>query len=208
MHASFSLNPYVGVDCYHAWMKPKHVYGDFFAKSFPGLAAYMGTKIYKNIGFEVGYSNAHRTHTVTRRSSLFPSAIVTGQIKIIRHEAYMDLVGFLSPSYDCFELFGTLGYGVVKPEFSSAFSPTRSESATDAVAFLKSLKGKVRGVFRAGFGVSYMATPQVGLRAKIGWEGTSALRIVGEGNSTRTRALSHKAFQNSTTINLGVFLQF
>src|SRR5689334_1025401 len=47
--------PYLGLDYYHAYMKPKNSWAQIFPKSYPGLTFYVGTKFHENFGLELGY---------------------------------------------------------------------------------------------------------------------------------------------------------
>jgi hypothetical protein len=66
---------------------------------------------------------------------------------------------------------------------------------------------KAKNILRLGVGTSYMLTDVFGLRAKLGWEGTKALRLrvtdPDDGTST-----SYKAFKDSITVALGLFARF
>lgn len=205
--ARLIFEPFAGVDCYHAWSEPKGLYQDIFNKSNPGAAGYLGAKFHRFLGLEIGYINTNRKRTIAPNSALFlPGTTITGTVKQIREEGYIDLDIFVPVGIPCLELFGSVGYGIVKPKIFTDFTaPNTGIGAGPSINLINSLTVKAKGVFRTGLGLRYMATDRVGVRGKFGWEGTSGLQI--ENPAAVTAAgLSDKPFKNSWTINLGVFL--
>ena len=180
--------PYAGVDYHHAWMKEKLDAGSTQAmpKSFPGASFYVGTKFHENFGAELGY-----TLTPTAKKNYKEAAAgVDETYKFKRPSAHIDLLGFL-PVADCFELMGSVGYGLVKPKITVVDNTAPSTSAK--------IPTKKHGVFRFGFGGIYNITEMFGLRAKLGYETTSSMRY---------KNTSEKAFKNSLTASAGVFVKF
>jgi len=100
--------------------------------------------------------------------------------KVRRSGGYLDLVGYL-PVMESVDLTASIGYGWIKTKIepSSVFH------------------AKNKGVFRLGVGANYMVTDMIGLRGKVSWENTGALRV----NST-------KAFKDTIALAIGAFAKF
>ena len=216
------LSPYAGIDLQNSWMKMKSPFDSIAKKSFPGATLHLGTKFHENFGVEVGYhwsKQQSKDYTIANGTNFgaipatgaanATNAAITGKTKIRRSGAHLDLVGFL-PVADCFELMGSVGYGWIQPKISATAAATAGNAATTRVVdAIKGLSTKSKGVFRLGLGASYMITDMVGLRAKFGWESTSALRLK-ESNPATLSALNlnTKAFKSSITGSAGVFVKF
>jgi len=208
------ISPLIGVDYYHAWTKGKNDYSQVFPKSYPGFTVYLGAKFCEYWGLELGFDSSGRKKkdfTLASGTSFFNgttgTAPIVGQTKIRRQGGHLDVIGYL-PLVDCLELTGSLGYGWVKPQITTAVSSQAGDGTGSALATaLNSLRGKGKSVFRIGVGLSYMVTDMVGLRAKVGWETTSSLRV--EGNQSFSNlGFSNKGFKSSTTLNVGAFVKF
>ena len=192
------VKPSIGVDFLQAYMKGQNsvtVSGrtvnvsDLVAKSYPGATVYLGAKFMENLGAEVGYdlsSNKKRTTTVGTTSF---------SARVKRTGWHLDLVGFL-PMNDCSNLFASLGAGWVKAKMSDV------SGTTGAVVTSITASSKMKTVWRLGVGANYMLTEMFGVRAKVGFEGTSALR--NNVNNTGDK----KYFKDSTTVAVGAFAQF
>jgi hypothetical protein len=208
------INPFIGADYYQAWMKGKDDYGQVFPKTYPGYSIYVGTKFcecWGAWGVELGFDSSgkkKKNFDVVGGSSFFGNAVgsdIIGQTKIRRIGGHLDLIGYL-PLFDCFEVFGSIGYGWVKPQISTTVVSAAFGDAGVATA-LNSLHGKGKSVFRIGVGLSYMVTEMVGVRAKVGWETTSSLRVNGN-DSFDALGFNTKGFKGSTTLNVGAFVKF
>lgn len=203
------FKPFIGVDYLQAWMPGKGVLTntnvnarDAFRRTFPGATVYVGAKFTENFGIELGgnwSSTQSRTSTGTEAGNGF-----TYVNKTRRDSYHADLVGFLP--IDCWELFGSLGYGSVRLRISdqtlTAANPAL-QPRLNAVSPLP-LSTSRNGVLRLGVGASYMFTEIFGVRAKLGWEGTQNLRLKYSNNF----AVDSKSFRNSTTLALGAFLRW
>lgn len=209
------INPYVGADVQQAFMGTKRPFNNKI--SFPGVNLYVGTKFHENFGVELGY-NLSKTQTkkfVTTgahgfgNTQLVSGSQITGSIKQKRSGAFFDLVGFL-PTGDCFELLASAGLGWVKTGISGKDIASTGVAGTNAniVSALSNLSAKTKMVFRLGLGGSYMVTDMVGLRVKVGYEGTSRLRLQDKSNALSTLGISTKKFTDSVTATAGLFVKF
>lgn len=205
------FKPFIGVDYLQAWMSGKDVLTntnvnakDAFRRTFPGATVYVGAKFTENFGIELG---GNWSSTQSRTSTGATTAVVGGvpagtaftYVNKTRRDSYhADLVGFLP--IDCWELFGSLGYGSVRLRISDQ---TLTPAMPAAVTPLP-LSTSRNGVLRLGVGASYMFTEIFGVRAKLGWEGTQNLRL----RYSNGFAADSKSFRNSTTLALGAFLRW
>ena len=202
------ISPYIGIDYNQIWMKAKGNYDIFFPKSFPAGSVYVGTKFHENFAIELGYDTSKKRQkdwSVSTHQAFFNGTAnlsYSGTTKIRRSGGHIDLVGFL-PTIECFDLIALVGFGWVQAKIESTFSNTASPSASA----LSSLNSKGKGVFRVGVGGSYMITEMVGIRAKLSWESTSALRVSGNPAFTDF-GMDPKAFKGTTALTTGAFVKF
>ncbi len=207
------FNPYVGADYYQAWMRGKSSYNQIFPKSYPGATIYIGNKFTENFGLELGYdwsAKAKKSWTLPVGTQVFNSTVatsaITGTTKIQRTGFHLDLVGFL-PINDCVNLLGSIGYGWVQPKIEITSLTPSANGGNNNYTAISSLSGKGRSVFRVAVGADWMATDMFGLRAKLGWESTSTLRINGNQQFTNL-GYQQKGFKGSTTLAIGAFVKF
>lgn len=208
------IQPVIGADYYQAWMKGKGSYNQVYPKSYPGATIYVATKFSECFGLELGYdwsARKSKNFTFGTGTSFFGNTItdsgVTGNTKLRRTGGHLDLVGFI-PLCDCWELFGSLGYGWVQTKVTTTITSVGpSTTSANLSSALLSVSGKGRSVFRVGVGALYMVTDCVGLRAKLGWESTSSLRV--DGNTAfNNLGFNNKAYKGSATVAAGAFVKF
>lgn len=201
------ITPYLGVDFKQAYMKGHGAWKQIFPSTYPGASFYVGTKFHQYFGLELGYDwsvKQKKEWSLPAGSSFFATPVqgTNGTTKIERNGAYLDVVGFL-PIADCLEATGSLGLGWVQTKIESSFSTmTTPESSA-----LASVAGKGRMLFRVGFGALYMVTDVVGVRAKVGFEGTSALKLAGN-QAFSTYGYDEKGFKGTTAFAVGAFFKF
>jgi len=163
-----------------------------FPKSYPGASVYAGVKFMENVGAELGADFSQKksaTATVPAGTLSGASAATSVKNEVKRNGGHLDLVGFW-PLNDCFNLIGSVGAGVLKAKITS----------TPNVGSIP-ISSKTRAVGRIGVGASYMLTDMFGLRAKLNWEGTSALKSNINGGDV-------KPFKDTTSFTVGAFAQF
>ncbi len=209
------LTPYIGAEYSQIWMKGRGNWSDVFPRrGFSGGGVYVGSKFHRNFGVELGYDISTRKK---RDWELFPgipffNGVTTEKINarttVRRHGGHIDLIGFLHIT-ECLEFIGSAGVGWVKPKvfISTVLSSNGLASSSLVAKGLTNISSRGRGVFRLGFGLSYMVTEVAGVRTKFSWENTKTLRI--NGNQTfYNLAFDVSGFKSSTAVSLGGFLRF
>lgn len=198
--------PFVGIDYYQVWAKGRGDFGRFLPKSYPGLTVYLGAKFCENLGFELGYDTSTRRSTSfsipagTSFGGITANTNVSGSARLRRSGGHIDLVGYW-PFMDCFELFGTIGYGWIQPKIDFT-----STTALGNLSGLNGLSLRGRSVFRLGIGTNYMLTDCIGARLKLGWESGSNHRFR---NATFNGVnFNQRAFRSAFTLAVGVFAKF
>jgi opacity protein-like surface antigen len=188
------VKPYVGVDYYQAYMKAKNgALQNAFPKSYPGASIYAGIKFMENVGAELGADfskDKSQTAVFSAGTAGMPAGATSVKNEVKRNGGHLDLVGFV-PLNSCFNLIGSLGAGMLKAKITS----------TPNVGSVP-VSSKTRTVARIGVGASYMLTDMFGLRAKLNWEGTSALK------ANINNSGDVKPFKDTTSFTIGAFAQF
>lgn len=205
--------PVIGVDFKWAQIKNTGDWKGVFPESFPGAEIYVGTKFMEdsNFGFgaELGYGatakrgkqlSLNTGDTVGGAAATVPTGI-RGNVRFAG--PYLDLVGFW-PLENCFELFVSLGLGWVKPTVAVDWVGGATSNFKNDVT---SVTGNGKTITRVGFGVNWMATDCIGLRAKALYENTGKLTV--QSNTTSNAVLTNlKPWKNSYSLSVGVFLKF
>lgn len=197
------MAPVVGVDYYQANMRLKNNWDRFIPKSnYPGATGYIGIRFASCWGLELGYDGSATLSRNFHVRSDISGRTINGRAQTRRIGGHLDLMGYLPiDCNDCFELFGAVGYGYIKPKVN--FELNRESDRND---LLQTIKGKGNSVARVGLGANYMMTDCVGLRAKVGYENTSGLKFTAP--ETEFVGTSLKPFKNSVTWAAGTFLKF
>lgn len=205
------FRPFYGADYYRVWMKGRNNYSGIFPHSYVGATLYAGTKLCGNFGLEIGYdwsSRKSRRWILTGKQPFFKSTVPRtfgAETRISRNGAHLDAVGFL-PLPECFEFFASVGYGWVKNKITivalSIFEPSTPQSSA-----LASMKGQGHSVLRLGTGISLIFADMVGIRFKLGWETTSALKITGNTAFYQSGFVT-RGWKDSFTASLGGFVRF
>jgi len=201
------IAPYLGADFKQSYMKGHGAWKSIFPGTYPGAAFYVGTKFHQYFAIELGYDwsmHQKKEWSLPAGSAFFATPVqgTEGSTRVERNGAYLDVLGLL-PIADCLEMMGSIGMGWVQTKIESNFSTmTTPESSA-----LASVAGKGRTVLRVGIGASYMVTDVVGVRAKMGWEGTSALKLVGN-QAFSTYGYDTKGFKGTTAFSAGAFFKF
>lgn len=207
------MSPYLGADYYQVWMKGHGDWKKIFPQEYPGADVYVGTRFHENFGVELGYlwsARQSKNWALPVGTQFFDGTItdspsLSGNTKIRRTGGYLDVVGFL-PIAECLEFIGSVGFGWVQTKITTSFnniSPGHSQNSSA----LTSVSGKGRGTFRVGIGASYMLTDMVGVRAKVGWESTSNLRLKGNAFFTNL-GYDTSGFKGTTALIVGTFVKF
>lgn len=206
-----SFHPVMGADFYQVWMQGKGSYSKIFPKSYPGASVYVGTRCFENFGIEFGFDwsgRKSRNWTLTQGQSFQDRTLTTalsGTTKIRRIGGHIDVMGIM-PIFDCFEVFGTVGYGWVQSKLTIV-NVSPSPGVSNMSSAVATLSGKGRSVFRAGIGTNLMVTDCVGIRAKVGFETTSSLQLKGNA-AARTLGYNSNGFRDSGTLAIGAFAKF
>jgi hypothetical protein len=201
------MSPLAGIDYQQIWMQGKGDWNNLFPKSFPGATAYVGARFCECLGVELGYdwgAKESKNFTLPAGSSFFGQTVttaVTGTARVRRQGGHLDLIGYL-PIVDCIELMGVIGVGYVYPKVSISTS-----GVTPLDSGLQSVATKGKTVARIRLGGNYMFTECIGVRALVGWESTSSLRLKGNNNFSISN-LNNKGWRGSTTVATGVFVKF
>ncbi|MFM8454033.1 MAG: outer membrane beta-barrel protein [Gammaproteobacteria bacterium] len=193
---------YLGADYKHNWMTSKsfiETNGTWFAKSYPGASLYVGSRFHENFGVELGYDFSKK-----KSKALTFNPFAAGQNQIKSTASFrgprLDLNAYM-PMDNCFDLIGSIGFGLVKPTIS--FSNVNMTAANFDRNYAD-VSGKQKMVLRLGFGAQYMATENIGVRGMIRLENTSSLRA----NGANLTDAGKKPFKDTTSLNLGAFYKF
>jgi hypothetical protein len=204
------FTPNFGVDYYQTWTRGQGDWKKVFPRTYRGATVYVATRFCQNLGLELGYDmsmRAKKEWSLSGGSAFFngivPNTGLTGTTKARRSGVHLDFLGFL-PVADCFDLFASVGYGLVQSKVDVTISTISGSNQGSALA---SVSGKGRSVLRAGVGGSYMVSNMVGLRAKLGWETTSTLRVTGNDAFTSLGYRS-KGWKDTTALSIGAFVKF
>ena len=207
--------PYVGFNAQVREMDFRRGYGKhMFAKTVPQGELYAGLKINPYVGFELGYLRSeerHKSNTLKYPDhllgtpvSLTPGDYERGNTSFKIEGGSVNVVGFLPISED-FQLLGTLGLARLRvklryiPLNFSGHDLTSQEIASHTRDFTSS-----KYVPQAKVGIQYMMTQALGLKALVGWDGTSRFNLLTNKQASPARA----SLKDSYTAGLGLAYYF
>lgn len=198
--------PLYGVDLQWRQMKPSGYWDGMFVQNMWGIDAFIGAKFFENFGINIGWEETGKSP----KGVLIPPGSVmaggainnTGGSVTVKSRArlsgfYLDLIGYF-PTENGFEIFATIGTMWARTTID--FEPLQPINAP-YIAALSSITGHHNMITRLGIGGLWMATDNVGLRAKIGWEGTSRLKL----SDNKQYGFNAKIFRSSISFSLGIF---
>lgn len=172
----------VGLDYYQAWRGLKGSYKHIYPKNFPGGTFYVGGK-WDCLGLELGYDssiNAKKSWTLgsgARINNFSTVNTLHGTTSVRFSGLHIDVLGYLPRSY------------------------ISCVEVFGAIGY-----GRVNGL-RLGLGCNYLLTESFGVRAKVGYEHNSSVRVVNLG-VFQNAAFNRKPFTHATTLSLGAFVRF
>lgn len=202
------LCPFIGVDYKESYMRGKgSEFNSLLKKHYHGANIYAGARFHDNASLEVGYDwerNSRRAKVFANNTTFFGQNAtgLTTNAKARVTGAHLDLNGHL-PVANGVELLGSVGVGFWKPRLSIGNNTVNA--STQNVLSFKS-EGKRRGVARLRAGVQYMFNTLVGVRALVGWDNTSHLRL--KSHPSDVNSAVNKPFKDQTSASVGAFLSF
>jgi len=209
--------PMIGAEYKHTFMQGNVEWKKATRSSYPGGTIYVGGKFNPYWGVELGYSLFGGTRKVDfKAGDQFPenaNAVRTGgSLKTTTRiqGPHLDVNGYF-PVNDCVDLMASIGLGFYQPHLKGIASSTDAFYQAE-IDNLKNLKGKSAAVLRLGIGGIYMATESFGIRAKLEYLGTQALKVkMKDLNSALGDvgySFSDKVFKNAFSVGLGAFIKF
>jgi hypothetical protein len=203
--------PMVGIDYYQVWSRPKDDYSKIFPQSFPGATYYIGAKFLDYFGIEIGYDGSakksKRWNLLSGQSfmNVPVSNNFSGSSSVRRTGGHIDIIGYL-PIIEKLDYFVTIGYGWVQTKIEEINMNVIPGSVRHSSA-IASLSGKGQSILRVGLGANYMVNNCVGLKAKLGYEKSSSLRVNGNAEAVALNYGS-KLYRASGTLSVGAFIKF
>ena len=196
--------PYLGAEYKYQHLKGKNDWNEVLPKDFSAGTIFGGLRFSEKFGLELGY-----THSDMEKRNEFLTGVRFGQAasnvssvaKVKFDSINLDANGYV-PLNDALNLVGTLGVGFMKGKFDGSDTTQTAGTLIDE-ALLNTTDGNRRIVPRIGFGAEWMFHDMFGARARVLWEGTSALRF-----KEHVATTSNKPFKDSCAFTFGLFAQF
>lgn len=206
--------PYVGFNAQMRRIHFKNNYGkDMFTKRMPQGEIYAGLKVNPYLGFELGYLRSeerHRTSSIGYPQAIFGAPFSTpGEYQTARASSKIDggsvnVVGFLTINED-FQLLGSLGFARLRVKLKYIPIDITGDPYTNAevLSFTRTFV-KSKYVPQAKVGIQYMLTQALGLKALVGWDGTSRFNLLTNKQAAPARA----SLRDSYNLGLGLAYYF
>lgn len=203
--------PYVGGDIQIRNMPFKQGFGyDLFKKESLQGNFYLGFKVNKYVGFEIGHQvankktrNASTTSTVRlSQGQAFPGAI-PGQMGTRQIKGWnLNVIGFLPVSSEYkMSMIGIAGLSALEAKLKYTLIQTLG-----AQSVMRQIEFKQRkNVLRLGGGIQKMFSDSFGVRATVVWENTSRFNNITQNDALRSYTAKLK---DSWTYGIGAFVMF
>lgn len=190
--------------------------------SAPGINFYVGGRVLRYVGLEVGYEaflKRRQSLTFSVGDTYFGTPVTALTAGRVEHSLslygwYFDLKGYLPMEnwlevacIRCIDVVGTVGFGLIQPRVhvsSTALIFRRVGQAT--------LDTEKKGVFRVGAGVECLVTDLLGIRAMFHWKRLSALSLRNHRFANVFPSFpigeQDQAFRHSVGASLGLFITY
>jgi hypothetical protein len=189
-------------------MKGKSDWDNIVKKKYQGTNAYIGARFFQNAGIELGYDwqkTRMNTHVFSNGEPWFGNNAtnVVSNIRVKLKGFHVDLNGYV-PVAESFDIIGSVGLGFWKPTLNIAVSEA-TPNVMDSIISSKG-NGKRKTVARLRVGAQYMLTCILGVRALVGWDNTSRIRL--NANALDNTDSINKPLKDQTSASVGAFLTF
>jgi len=201
--------PLYGLDLHWWRVKNSGHWDGMFVTNLVGTDVFIGAKFLENLGFNFGYQQTDkrvRSVFIPNNDPKAGDAInntsggVTVKTRVRVSGFFWDLIGYL-PTANGFEVFASIGSMWARSTVD--IEPLQPINAP-YLAGISSITGHHNQILRLNLGGIWMATDVVGLRAKIGWEGTSRLKIT----DNKGYGFKQKPFKDALMFGFGIFTYF
>jgi len=203
--------PYIGGDMQVRKMNFKKGFGDdLFKKESIQGNFYLGFKVNKYFGFEIGHQVANKksrnvSPSVTTRLGQTPIPVPSGTSEMGTRQIKgwnLNLIGFLPISCEYqMNMIGIAGFSSleVKLKYTLTYPPGQGTG-------YEQIKFKQRkNVLRFGGGLQKMFSDSFGVRTTVVWENTSRFNNITQNYAGSARTAKLK---NSWTYGIGAFIMF
>lgn len=202
--------PSAGIDLKYGGLNGKGNWRHEFPENYPIGNLYLTTRFHEFFAIEVGYeqsANRHHTSSYGSGDTFFDRSLTPfsyerrAELKTL-HADFNFLV-CLQPNL---EFLASIGAGNANLK-SRAISKIASTGLIENTILNTQLTR--RTIARVRFGLVYHLKSNIGIRALVGMDGTSHLRISGkEATTFRNMGLTRKPFKDMPSVSIGFFVKY
>lgn len=201
---SFNFQPYLGWEYQYEHIKPSKAYRNFLSTNFQYSNFFIGTRINKLAGIEVGYYTSFKTSQQQNQAYVFngQQAGLTATVTTSRYKGFsIDFAGYYQVDSD-FHASAILGLVTMHP--------TLTFQATNGTAFANAfslITAKNNTVPRLGFGLELL-TKHWGLRSRVFWVYTQNVKLNVADAQAQFGAISAYPYVQAIQVTAGLFYRF
>lgn len=192
---------FFGANLQYLFLKPRVEYQDFFKKQHPGADLYVGYRMNKLIGFELGYGWTTR---VSKETSLTAGQATLGSLTLDQNTDIKGQLRYRSTHFDMNGYYPlgnhidgilSLGVGFLRPHPTITVSNPNCNFNNEVI----NMVGKTTAIMRVGLGFEGLLGDYWGLRSMVRYESTgrASVRNAGVGGS--------KILKDGVSVGLGFY---
>jgi hypothetical protein len=180
---TLELGPYVGFDVQQRNLRFQKGYGDnTFESHYPQGNLYVGLMLTENFGIELGYEKTlkrSRDSQFTGGDVLLGNTATAGSSGRFQSHGelygpHINIIALYKPCDDYpLEIFGSIGAAYLTAKFDRNLVEFNNGPAASLRTFEQD-----KAIWRLGAGLQYLFVDCIGVRASLGFENTSQMRMI------------------------------
>ncbi len=202
---SMFFQPYLGVEYQYEHIKPSKAYRGFLSANFQYSNFFVGTRIGKYLGAEVGYYLNLKNNQQQNTTYVFNGQPAGGLTATLTNSKYKGFSADLAAYYQVDSNFHASAiFGVMTMHPSLEFKATNNTNLARGFVLLSA---KNRTVPRLGFGLELL-TKHWGCRTRMFWVYTQSVKLNASAAQAVFPALSANPYVQAVMATAGVFFRF
>lgn len=202
---SFSFQPYIGVEYQYEHIKPSKPYRGFLSANFQYSNFFIGTRINKLFGVEVGYYLDLKNNQQQNQTFVFngqQASAITATLSNSKYSGFsIDFAGYhqLDPSF-----YASIIAGFMTMHPTMSFESTSNTNLGKAFVLIKA---KNNTVPRLGFGLDLLAK-HWGVRSRIFWVYTQNVKMNVSAAQSAFAGITQYPYAQAVLATAGIFYRF
>ena len=202
---SFFFKPFLGIEYQYEHIKSHGAYHLLLSSNFQYGNLFLGAKVHKNFGIELGYYRSLKTSQNQFQFTDWGGSEVSGLTSSISRTSFKGFSADANIYYALdpyFNVFAVLGLATMQESLTVS-----GTGSTDLAPALSLLSGRNNTVPRLGMGVEYIEK-HWGMRSRILWVYTQSVKLNVDAAQTAYPPIYAHAYLQAVLATVGIFYIF